>query len=79
MLVDKQMLQRHLSEAETHVSRGIDLVARQRELAAELERDGHTKAAADARSLLATLERTQEMHIADRDRIAGELAKLQPG
>jgi hypothetical protein len=61
----------HLALAEEHVARGAENVARQREMIAELERDGHD--AKQARAMLAEFEQLQAMHVADRDRLIGEL------
>jgi hypothetical protein len=64
-------LMENLALADEHIALGAKHVARQREIIAELERDGHdtTKACA----LLAEFEELQAMHIADRDRLLGEL------
>jgi hypothetical protein len=70
--MDRQMLLEHLAMANKHVETGERHVRRQRELIAELERDGHDTAS--ARQLLEQFEKLQEMHIADRDRIQRELA-----
>lgn len=45
---------------------------RQREIVAELERDGHD--VSEARKLLVQFEELQAMHVADRDRLIDELA-----
>jgi ABC-type branched-subunit amino acid transport system ATPase component len=71
--MDKQMLQEHLRLAEEHVALGLLHIATQRKIIATL-----TAAGADltlAQSLLKTFESTQAQHVADRDRIAAELAK----
>ena len=60
-----------LALAEEHVALGAKNVARQREIIAELERDGHD--ATQAWELLAQLEQLQAMHVADRERLLGEL------
>ncbi len=67
------MLEQHLAQAEEHIALGQHHIARQRKLVAKLERDGHDTT--DARRLLANFEKTQEMHLADRDRILKELAQ----
>lgn len=46
---------------------------RQREIVAELERDGHHRSAALARELLDTFEKIQAMHVAARYRLLDEL------
>jgi hypothetical protein len=61
----------HLALAEDHVASGALLVARQRTLAAELERDGHNPAAAI--KLLVLFETVQALHTATRDRLLREL------
>ena len=43
-----------LAMCERHVAEGEARVARQQEIIAEMERDGHTETAARARNLLAT-------------------------
>lgn len=70
--MDRQMLLEHLAKANEHVELGERHVRRQRELIAELERDGHDSTR--ARQLLEQFEKLQEMHITDRDRIERELA-----
>jgi hypothetical protein len=70
---DKQMILDHLRLAEGHVSLGQENILRQRQIVAELERDGHDPI--DAGKLLAQFEELQAMHVADRDRLIGELAE----
>lgn len=70
------MLREHLAIASRHVAQGEQHVSRQRELIAELERNGHNTA--QATQLLVQFEELLAMHIADRDRIVRELAE-QPG
>ncbi len=60
------MERQHLAESERHVRDGALIVARQRELVARLERDGHDTHA--ARALLAQFEELQALHIADCER-----------
>jgi len=73
---ERLMIERHLAQAETHVVQGESHLARQKEIVAELERDGHEEAAQAARDLLATFELTQQSHVEDRDRLREELATL---
>ncbi|MBV8534283.1 MAG: hypothetical protein JO128_01750 [Alphaproteobacteria bacterium] len=70
--MDRRMLLEHLAMANRHVEKGERHVRRQRELVAELERDGHNTV--EAKKLLEQFEKLQEMHKADRDRIERELA-----
>ena len=70
--MDRQILKEHLALAERHVREGAEHVARQRQIIAELERDGHD--ATEARRMLATFETTQAMHVADLERIAVQVA-----
>jgi hypothetical protein len=43
--MDQEMLKRHLAEAEEHIATGDKNIARQRDLIAQLERDGHDTSA----------------------------------
>jgi hypothetical protein len=58
--MDREMELPHLAMAERHVPEGLRNIARQREIVAELERDGHD--ATLARELLAAFEVTQPAH-----------------
>jgi hypothetical protein len=69
--MDRTMLQDHLAPAERHVIEGERHIARQRELVAELKRDGHDSDL--AQSLLRSFEELQAMHVADRGRLRKEL------
>jgi hypothetical protein len=44
--MDQEMLKRRLAEAEGHIATGDKNIARQRDLIAQLERDGHDTASA---------------------------------
>ena len=66
------MLERHLAQAERHAAEGVDHVARQREIVAELANDGRDLRSAQA--LLAQFETMLAHHIAERDRIRMKLA-----
>jgi len=69
--MDEKTLREHLAEAEAQVAKGLQHLAEQRAVIAELERDGHdTKT---ARELFATLMQSQELHIEHRDRLKREL------
>ena len=70
----RALVQEHLELAKRHVEQGRDHVARQAELAAKLQRDGHD--AGDAQRLLRQFEDMLALHIADRDRLQAELADL---
>jgi hypothetical protein len=67
-------LQRRLARAITRVGISENNVARQRRVAAELERDGHD--VTQAKEILAELERAHALQVADRDRLERELAAL---
>jgi Spy/CpxP family protein refolding chaperone len=72
--MDPEILQQHLFQAEEHVALGEQHISRQRELIAELDRDGHdTK---EARQLLATFEQLQALHVEDRDRLRRKISVL---
>lgn len=69
--MDRTLLTELLAESDRHVAQGERHIARQHQLIAELERDGHDTTSAI--EFLSTLEQTQAMHIAHRDRIRAEL------
>jgi hypothetical protein len=69
--MDQAILLLHLAQAEDHVALGASHIARQRELAAALERDGHNPG--PARELLALFEELQNLHLASRDTLLLEL------
>ena len=71
--MDRDMLERHLEQAEAHVSESERHIAQQRELVAQLERDGLDTTL--AKDFLAQLENTHQLHISDLDRIRRELEK----
>ncbi|WP_342737428.1 hypothetical protein [Bradyrhizobium sp. B117] len=71
--MDRAILVEHLNQARRHAAMGEHHLARQEQLIAELDQDGHDTAA--AMSVLATLRRTQELHELDVKRLLGELAK----
>ena len=66
-------VERHLQSALQHVAVGQRLVDKQRALLATLEEHGHSTRVAG--KLLAQFEEVQAMHVADRDRLVGELAR----
>jgi hypothetical protein len=72
--MDRATLEKDLTQAEAHVAKGQKRIALQHEIIAELEREGHDTA--PAKDMLASFEKTQAMHVANRDRIAGKLATL---
>ena len=74
--MDRDTLKRHLTKAEDQVAITAQNVARQRELAAELERDGYD--ASQAKKMLEQFLEQQALHIADRDRLIKELSELPP-
>jgi hypothetical protein len=73
MKMDREMLKRHLAKAEAHIEKGWKILTRQRELIAELERDGHDTA--QARTTLKEFEELQAMHISGRETVLHELAQ----
>lgn len=71
--MNNAMVRDHLELARRHVAQSEACVSRQREIVAELERDGHDSA--QARQLLTLFEDLQRLHVADRDRLEKQLAK----
>jgi hypothetical protein len=72
--MDREMLKRHLALAEEHIATGEKNIARQRDLIAQLERDGYDTAS--ARTFLREFEQLQALHIAERERLLSELSEL---
>ena len=65
-------LKQHLEDAELRVQRAQRHLGRQREAVAALERAGQD--AAKAKRYLGILEKALAIHVADRDRLARQLA-----
>jgi hypothetical protein len=70
--MDIAMIRDHLALAEGHVRLGAMHIVKQQAIVSDLERDGLDTAM--ARELLTTFEQMQLAHVADRDRLAKELA-----
>ena len=68
------MIEEHLALADRHVTEGAERIRRQREIFSEMVRDNHLDAATKAALLLEQFEECQERFLADRDRLANELA-----
>ena len=69
----RAMLQQNLALAERHIAEGEIRITRQREMIAELERDGHDTTA--AQGLLAVFQHTMALYVADRERLQNELGR----
>ena len=67
MAVNRETLQQRLAKAEEQVELGAHNVVRQREIVAQLERDGFDTVG--ARMLLIEFEEAQTAYIAERDRL----------
>ena len=65
------MLEKRLAQAEIHVSAGERLLRQQRAAIEERRRDGHDVALAE--ELLAEMEESLSLQIADRNRLRQEL------
>ena len=68
------MIRDHLAQAEAHVQLGLTHIAKQHEIIADLERLGIDVTL--AREVLTTFKEIQVTHVADRDRLAQEVARL---
>jgi hypothetical protein len=71
--MDREMLERHLRQAEKHVGASARRVVRQREMVAQLEQEGLDTST--ARAFLEQLEDMKQRYIADCDRLRRELGK----
>jgi hypothetical protein len=65
--MDREMLKRHLAQAEEHIAAGDKNIARQRGVIVQLERDGHDTAS--ARTFLREFEQLQATLITERERL----------
>jgi hypothetical protein len=74
--MDRNTILEHLALAQRHVREAEQHVDRQRQLIAELERDGHDVTLANA--LLDQMEQLYVMHMSDRDRLQKEADKFPP-
>jgi hypothetical protein len=70
---DRDTLKQHLAQAEGYMAMSKGHIAGQRKFVAGLLADGHD--ASQALALLLRFEELQELHIADRDRLRGELGR----
>ena len=73
-LSDLSVLRDHLEKAKRHVATGEGLLARQRALVEEMQRNGHDTGRAKA--LLSELERAQTVNLAEVARLTTELAEF---
>jgi len=69
--MDKTAIERDLARVEHHVHQGEQIIARQRDIIAGLERGGHNTT--QAKTLLGQFEKTQALHIGHRDRLRRQL------
>jgi hypothetical protein len=72
--MDQNMILDHLAMVSRHVTRGEQIVARQREIIARLERAGCDTSY--AKRLLLQFEEVQSLHVADCDRLEKALAEI---
>lgn len=75
--MDLEFLLDSLARAEYHVTQGAAHVLKQKQVVADLAREGRLAAAQSAMEFLATLEATQAANVADRDRLKQELERLR--
>jgi hypothetical protein len=68
---DRDTLEQRLAQTEGYMAMSKGHIASQRTFAAGLLRDGHD--ASQALALLLRFEELQKLHVADRDRLRGEL------
>ena len=74
--MDRATAQRHLANVERHIAEGRASVLRQQVIIGRLESAGsrRSETASIARAFLHQMERRLEMHIANRDRLQGQIA-----
>ncbi|MGJ0505693.1 MAG: hypothetical protein ACR652_00890 [Methylocystis sp.] len=74
--MSSENIERHLKAAERHIAVGEMCIDRQRAVIASLEcHEDHKELLAEAARLLAQFHQIQALHLADRDRLVGELNK----
>jgi DNA-directed RNA polymerase subunit F len=71
---DRATILRHLEQARRLITQGEQYVAHQREIVAQLERDGHDTY--EAKRLLDQLQQFHALQVADRDRLENELREV---
>jgi hypothetical protein len=74
-MLNRTLVSEHLEQARRHVAKAERLLAHQREIIAERERDGHDTAR--SRQLLDQFEQFYAMHVVERDRLEKELAEMK--
>jgi hypothetical protein len=74
--MDRDMLKQHLEQTKHHITISAKHLYDQRALIARLERDGRHDEVTAAKELLAQLEDTLRLHLADRDRLQRALREL---
>jgi hypothetical protein len=72
--MDHAILLRHLEQSKRHIIEGQDLIERQKNILADLERGGHDTT--EAKRLLKNFEDIQRLHLADLERVQSELLEL---
>jgi hypothetical protein len=73
--MDRDMIAQHLAQTKRHAEEGEIIVARQKELVAEIERQALD--AANARASLALFRDVQKIHFADASRLRQEAQKAR--
>jgi hypothetical protein len=72
-LTDRVTLEHRLADAERYMAMSKGHIANQRKFVAGLLSDGHD--ASQALALLLRFEELRELHVADRNRLRGELGR----
>ena len=73
--MDRALIVTSLQAVEDRIAIGARQISKQRDFVSQLEREA--KDATDATALLREMQRTQESHIAHRDRLREKLAVLK--
>ena len=73
--MDRALIATSLQAAEDRIAIGARQISKQRDFVSQLEREA--KDTTDATALLREMQRTQESHIAHRDRLTEKLAALK--
>ena len=73
--MDRALIVTSLQAAEDRIAIGARQISKQRDFVSRLEREGEDTT--DATAMLREMQRTQESHLAHRDRLSEKLAALK--
>ena len=75
----RKVAEERLAEADRHVREGMARIFRQQQVVRELEQDGHTQTAIEAKNLLLQFEDTLSVLITSRNELRIALQEIDAG